>query len=169
VGGAVYMNAGAYGTEIKDVLVSTRYLDENFEIKTLDSENHEFSYRRSFFSNTKNIILKSEFLLIKGSLPEMKERTAELLKKRAEKQPLNFPSGGSTFKRPEGHFAGQLIEECGLKGYTIGGAKVSEKHSGFVINAGNATEKDVKKLIAHIKNEVFKKFNIELEKEILYL
>ena len=169
VGGAVYMNAGAYGVEIKDLLVSSYYLDENFEIKKLEAKEHDFSYRHSFFSNTGNVVLRSEFLLSDGNSAEMKERTLKLIKKRAEMQPLNFPSGGSTFKRPEGGYAGKLIEECGLKGYKIGGAQVSEKHSGFVINSGEATEKDVKKLIEHIKNEVYKKFNIELEKEILYM
>ena len=169
VGGAVYMNAGAYGTEIKDVLIYSYYLDENSEIKKLSAEEHNFKYRHSFFTGTSNIILKSEFRLNDGDALEMKENTAKLLKKRAEKQPLNFPSGGSTFKRPNGKYAGELIQECGLKGYTIGGAQVSEKHSGFVINLGNATEKDIKALIEHIKNEVYKKYNIELEKEILYL
>ncbi len=166
IGGAVYMNAGAYGGEIKDVCVKTFYLDENMDIKTKEFDDHEFSYRHSFFSDKKHIILKSVLRLQEGNKTEIKEKMAEFIEKRNEKQPLNYPNAGSTFKRPEGYFAGKLIEDCNLKGYSIGGACVSEKHSGFIVNKGNATTEDVLKLIKHVQNEVKKNFGVKLETEV---
>jgi UDP-N-acetylmuramate dehydrogenase len=169
VGGAVYMNAGAYSGEIKDTLVCSYYLDENFDIVKLSAENHKFSYRHSFFSGKKHIILKSEFGLSEGDGAALKERASELLKRRSQKQPLNYPSCGSAFKRPPNDYASRLIQESGLKGYTVGGAQVSEKHSGFVINIGGATANDARKLIEHIKNTVYNKFGVMLEEEIIIL
>ncbi len=166
IGGAVYMNAGAYGGEIKDVCIKTFYLDENLNMLTREFEDHEFSYRHSFFSDKRHIILKSVLRLQKGDKAEIKKKMAEFIEKRNEKQPLNFPNAGSTFKRPEGYFAGKLIEDCGLKGYRIGDACVSEKHSGFIINKGNATTEDILKLIAYVQKEVKNKFGVELETEV---
>jgi UDP-N-acetylmuramate dehydrogenase len=169
VGGAVYMNAGAYGWEIKDTLESSTYLDENLNLLTIDNNEHSFSYRKSFFSHKNLIILSSRFKLLKSNYNKLKEETAHFLNMRAEKQPLNFPNAGSTFKRPEGYFAGKLIEDCGLKGFSIGDAMVSEKHSGFVINKGNATAKDVLELIEYIKKKVLSEYNILLETEIEFV
>ena len=166
MGGAVYMNAGAYGSEIKDVCIKTFYLDENLDIKEKEFDSHEFSYRHSFFSDKKCIILKSVLRLQKGDKSEIKAKMAEYIEKRNDKQPLNFPNAGSTFKRPEGYFAGKLIEDCGLKGYHIGDACVSEKHSGFIVNKGNATTSDIIKLIEHVQKEVKDKFGVELETEV---
>ena len=166
MGGAVYMNAGAYGGEIKDVCIKTFYLDDNLDIKEKHFDEHEFSYRHSFFSDKKYVILKSVLKLQKGDKTEIKKKMAEYIEKRNEKQPLNFPNAGSTFKRPEGYFAGKLIEDCGLKGYAIGDACVSEKHSGFIVNKKNATTNDVLKLINHVQNEVKNKFGVELETEV---
>lgn len=166
VGGAVYMNAGAYGGEIKDTLIKTVYLTKSGEVKEIDNENHLFGYRQSIFQKSGNIILSSSFKLTKGNKNEIKEKMTELLKRRNEKQPLNYPSAGSTFKRPEGYFAGKLIEDCGLKGYTLGGACVSDKHCGFVINKDNASSDDILKLIAHIKETVHKNFGVKLEEEV---
>ncbi len=169
VGGAVYMNAGAYGGEIKDVCIKTVYLDESLNLCEKTYDEHEFSYRHSFFSDKNCIILKSVFRLNKGNKEEIKQKMAEFIEKRNEKQPLNFPNAGSTFKRPEGYFAGKLIEDCGLKGYSVGGACVSEKHSGFIVNKGDATSTDILKLIEHVKNEVKEKFNVELETEVRFI
>lgn len=169
VGGGVYMNAGAYGGEIKDTLVESSYLSESGEVKTMPLSEHRFSYRHSGFSeHPDRVILESVFELLPADKEELKEKTIELLKKRNEKQPLNFPNAGSTFKRPEGHFAGKLIEDCRLRGYRVGDAQVSEKHCGFVINRGNATADDIKRLIYHVKETVFREFGVELEPEIKY-
>lgn len=169
VGGAVFMNAGAYGGEIKDVCVQTTYIDEDFNIKTLKNDEHNFSYRHSFFSDKNCIILKSVFKLKNGEQIEIKEKMQEYIQRRNDKQPLNFPNAGSTFKRPEGYFAGKLIEDCNLKGFSSGDACVSEKHCGFVINKGNATAKDVKTLIEHIQKTVKDKFGVTLETEIKFM
>ena len=166
VGGGVYMNAGAYDGQMKDVVESTRYIDSDGGILILKKEQHDFSYRHSFFSNKEYIILDSTFSLNSSNKEEIEQKMDEYKQRRKDKQPLEFPSAGSVFKRPQGHFAGQLIEQCGLKGYKLGGAMVSDKHAGFIINYDNATANDVLKLIEHIKNEVSKKFNIELECEI---
>ncbi len=170
VGGGVYMNAGAYGGEICDTLVSSSYLDEENQLKTLSAEAHELSYRHSVFHNhPKWVILETKFHLKSANRDELHEKTVELLKKRNEKQPLEYPNAGSTFKRPEGYFAGKLIEDTGLRGFLIGGAQVSEKHCGFVINKGNATAEDVKNLIEQVRERVLNKFGVTLEAEVRYL
>ncbi|MBO5973127.1 MAG: UDP-N-acetylmuramate dehydrogenase, partial [Clostridia bacterium] len=170
VGGAVMMNAGAYGGEIGGVLVSTRYCTPEGEIRTLSAEEHGFGYRTSFFkTHPEYLILSAEFELRQGDRDEIKNTMAELARRRRESQPLDKPSAGSTFKRPEGYFAGKLIEDCSLKGFTIGGAQVSQKHAGFVINAGGATCSDVLELCAHIQKTVYERFGVMLEREIKIL
>lgn len=164
LGGAIYMNAGAYGGEMKDIVKSVTYL-ENGEIKKAE-DGFEFGYRTSIFADKKAIILEAELLLKKGNADEIKWKMEDLKNRRVEKQPLNMPSAGSTFKRPKGYFAGKLIEDAGLKGYTVGGAMVSDKHSGFVVNKGGATAEDVRKLILHIQKTVREKFGVELETEV---
>ncbi len=158
------MNAGAYGGEIKNVVVETTYIDENMNIKSL--VDHEFGYRRSFFTGKECVILSSKIKLEKGKKEDITAKIKELAIARKTKQPLEFPSAGSTFKRPEGYFAGKLIEDSGLKGYTIGGAQVSTLHSGFVINKDNATAKDILDLIKYIQKTVKEKFDVILETEI---
>lgn len=170
VGGGVYMNAGAYGGEICDTLVSSVYIDEENQLKTLSAKDHELSYRHSVFHNRpKWVILETKFSLTPANRDELHEKTVELLKKRNEKQPLEYPNAGSTFKRPEGYFAGKLIEDTGLRGFSVGGAQVSEKHCGFVINKDNATAEDVKNLIKEVRERVLKKFGVTLEAEVRYL
>lgn len=168
LGGAVMMNAGAYGGEMKDVVTETTYLTSDGEIKTIRGEEHGFGYRTSIFTSG-DVILSSTLVLEKGDKKEIRNKIAELNSRRREKQPLEFPSAGSAFKRPEGYFAGKLIEDAGLKGYKIGGASVSEKHSGFIVSDGTATCRDVLSLIEHIKSEVYSKFSVELESEIRYI
>lgn len=165
-GGAAYMNAGAYGGEMKDVLVSCKHLTANGEIKEFCGEELGLSYRHSSYSDTDNIILSLTLKLRKGEKSEIKAKMDDLIGRRKDKQPLEYPSAGSTFKRPEGYFAGALIEQCGLKGHTVGGAQVSEKHAGFVINVGNATCKDVVDLIEHCKETVYSAAGVTLEPEV---
>ncbi len=169
VGGALYMNAGAYGGEMKDVVVSCDYLDENLEMKTMSVDEMKLSYRHSIFCEKNYIILGVLFKLNKGNKSEITAKMSELMEKRRSKQPLEYPSAGSTFKRPEGDFAGRLIEASGLKGLTCGGAQVSEKHSGFVINKGGATCEDVKNVISAVKDKVYKDSGVMLECEVLIL
>ena len=164
LGGAVYMNAGAYGGEMKDIVKSVTYL-ENGKIKRIEN-GFGFGYRKSIFSDTDAVILEAEIKLEKGNADRIKEKMDEFKKRRTEKQPLSLPSAGSTFKRPQGYFAGKLIEDAGLKGYKVGGAAVSEKHSGFVVNTGDATAQDVLRLIRHIQKTVKEKFGVELETEV---
>ncbi len=166
VGGAVYMNAGAYGGEMSQVVFSTEFVDENGDIKTITASQHSFGYRKTFFTEKNCIITSTTLLLEKGDCSQSESLICEFQTARKTKQPLEFPSAGSVFKRPEGYFAGKLIQDCGLKGYSIGGAQVSEKHCGFIINKGNATCSDVTKLIEHIQNCVFEKFGIKLECEL---
>ena len=166
LGGAIYMNAGAYGGEMKDVVKKVTYYKDG---KVQETDNLEFGYRHSVFSNTDAIILSAELELEEGYYDEIKGKMEELSKRRSDKQPLSQPSAGSTFKRPEGYFAGKLIEDAGLKGYKIGGAMVSEKHSGFVVNTGDATCKDVLELISHIQKTVFEKFGVKMETEVKIL
>lgn len=170
-GGAVFMNAGAYGGEISSVLESCTFLNENGEIITKPAEELKLGYRTSTFKNAENksIILFAEFNLKIGNKTQIRAQMEELMKRRKEKQPLEYPSAGSVFKRPKGYFAGTLIEECGLKGLRIGGAEVSEKHAGFIVNKENATASDVTALIEKIKKEVFLKTSVELETEVLYI
>lgn len=168
-GGAVYMNAGAYGSQIGDVLIETTYMDENGQIKTIKKENQEFSYRKSIFQKQNWIILSGKIQLAKDNKEEIKRKMEEYAKTRREKQPLNMPNAGSIFKRGEGFITAKLIDECGLKGYSIGDAKVSELHAGFIVNKGNATAKDVLDLIKYIQEKVKEKFNIDIETEIRIL
>lgn len=167
VGGAVLMNAGAYDGEISQVLVRSTYLDcENLSVCTKTFDEHDFSYRHSSYENDGYLILSASFLLKKGNKEDILSKMKDLNNRRITKQPLEFPSAGSTFKRPAGLFAGKLIEDANLKGYTVGGAKVSEKHCGFVINTGNATCEDVLGVIKYVQNTVFAKFGVELETEV---
>ena len=170
IGGAVKMNAGAYGSEFKDIVVETTCVDMNGNIFTLSNEEQKFKYRSSIFKNEKYIILETKLLLKYVENPnEIKEKMDEYKKSRIEKQPLEFPNAGSTFKRGEDFITAKLIDEAGIKGYTIGGAQVSLKHAGFVINKGNATAKDVIELVNYIKSEIYKKFNKKIELECLVL
>lgn len=166
LGGGIYMNAGAYGSELKDVIESVTYIDENGEIKTSKNDELDFSYRHSMFETRKYIILSCVIKLKKGSYDEIKARMNDFNKRRSDKQPISMPSAGSTFKRPEGYFAGKLIQDSGLSGFSVGGAQVSEKHSGFVVNKGDATAQDVLDLIKHIQKTVKEKFGVSLEPEV---
>ena len=165
LGGAIYMNAGAYGGEMKDVVKSVTYLDDG-EIKTAKGDELEFGYRKSMFSGKDMIILSAEIELKNENPDEIKAKMDDFKERRTSKQPLTIPSAGSTFKRPEGYFAGKLIEDAGLKGYSVGGAAVSTLHSGFVVNTGDAKACDVLDLIKHIKKTVFDKFGVELYEEV---
>lgn len=170
VGGAVFMNAGAYGGEISQVLVSVDYLDENAEIRTISAKDAQLSYRRSIFMDHPEwVILRAKFSLGHGDPAEIQSTMDALMGRRKSKQPLEFPSAGSTFKRPEGSYASMLIDQCGLKGLTVGGAQVSEKHAGFVINRGNATFADVTALCTKVREIVQAQtgFVLELEPEVL--
>ena len=164
LGGAVYMNAGAYGGEMKDVIVESTYLDEELNEKVCTE--HDFSYRHSFYTDKNYVITGAKIRLAPGDSKLIGEEMATLAKKRREKQPVTMPSAGSVFKRPEGHFAGALIEGANLKGYSVGGAEVSTLHAGFIVNNGDATCKDVCDLIAHIKKTVYEKDGVMLETEI---
>ena len=166
LGGAVYMNAGAYGGEMKDVLYSCTHIDSDGNIGTLTKDQLDLGYRRSAYTDNGYTIISATLKLQKGDKTEIKDAMNDKLRRRKEKQPLEFPSAGSTFKRPEGYFAGALIEDCQLKGYTIGGAQVSEKHAGFVINRGGATSTDILNLIKHIQDTVFEKHGVKLETEV---
>lgn len=165
-GGAAYMNAGAYGGEMKDVLVSCEHLSSDGIINRYSGDVLDLSYRHSVYSDSDLFILSLTLKLKKGNVDEIKTHMDELMAKRKDKQPLDYPSAGSTFKRPEGYFAAALLDECGLKGYTVGGAQVSDKHAGFVINKGNATAEDVKKLIDYCQKTVMKNKGILIEPEI---
>lgn len=166
LGGAVCMNAGAYGGEIKDILVEAEVLTEDLQIKKLSTQQLQFSYRHSIIPEKGYIVLSATFLLKKGNQKEIAQKMTELAQQRREKQPLNFPSAGSIFKRPQGYFAGKLITDAGLKGYSIGDAQVSQKHGGFIVNKGNATCADVLALIEHCQKTVFEKFGVMLETEV---
>ncbi len=166
LGGAVTMNAGAYGPEMKDVVTQVTYLDETAEVRRIAVESCGFGYRTSRFADKNCIVLETQMELAQGNAEEIRAKMEDLAQRRSSKQPLELPSAGSTFKRPPGDFAGRLIEEAGLKGFQIGGAAVSEKHSGFVVNMGGATAVDVRSLIAHIQCVVREKFDIVLEPEI---
>ncbi len=169
VGGAVYMNAGAYGGEIKDVIFSASACDNSGYIFEYKNKDMNLSYRKSVFSDNKQIILSASFKLQKQNTENIKNRMAELLEKRKSKQPLEYPSAGSMFKRPEGNYAAALIEQSGLKGFNIGGAEVSTKHSGFVINKDNSSFNDMMKLIQYVKDNVFEKTGYMLEHEPIIL
>jgi UDP-N-acetylmuramate dehydrogenase len=166
VGGAVYMNAGAYDGEISQVLSGVNYVDEDGEFKTLKREIADFGYRKSPFTGRKCLILSAEFKLEKGDKAQITAKMDDFMQRRKDKQPLEFPSAGSTFKRPEGDYASRLIDVCGLKGFSVGGAQVSEKHAGFIINKGGATCDDVLRLIEAVKERVYKQTGIMLEREV---
>ncbi|SKA87065.1 UDP-N-acetylmuramate dehydrogenase [Clostridium sp. USBA 49] len=166
VGGAVTMNAGAYNGEISQVIESALVVDKKGNLITLNKDELELGYRISAIQKYEYTVLEATFKLTKGEYNKIKERIDDLTLKRQEKQPLEYPSAGSTFKRPEGYFTGKLIEESNLKGYTIGGAQVSEKHAGFVINKNNATAEDIINLIKHIQNTIKTKYNVELQPEV---
>lgn len=166
VGGAVLMNAGAYGGEIKDYICSVRALGPDGSVRVYKKEEMELSYRRSIFTDSGEIILSAEFELVPGDPEEISALISELGKKRAASQPLQYPSAGSFFKRPEGHYAGKLIEEAGLKGLRIGGAMVSPLHAGFIINAGGASASDVIDLMNVVRETVADRFGVLLEPEV---
>lgn len=169
IGGATVMNAGAYGKEIKDILLEVTAIDYEGNIRKFTNEQSEFSYRHSKFSSGKYIILQTKLLLQKGKQEEIKEKMNEYAKSRKEKQPIEYPSAGSTFKRGEDFITAKLIDEAGLKGYSIGDAQISEKHAGFIINKGNATAEDVLKLVKYVQEKVYEQFkkNIELEFKVI--
>ena len=155
MGGAVYMNAGAYGGEMKDVLISAQLIDSSGEIREVSVEELDLSYRHSALMEKGGIVIGAKLQLASGDREEIKATIEDIRQKRIEKQPLNFPSAGSTFKRPEGYFAGKLIDDTGLRGYTVGGAQVSEKHCGFVINKSDATASDVLTLMKDVDQKVY--------------
>lgn len=169
VGGAITMNAGAYGGEMKDIISKVKVMNINNEVIEYTNEEMNFRYRNSRVGDENLIVLGVEIILQHGNYSKIEETMKELTYKRTSKQPLEFPSGGSTFKRPEGYFAGKLIQDAGLKGLRHGGAQVSEKHSGFVINVENANCKDILELISVIQKVVRDKFDVELEREIKLL
>ncbi|PHN01492.1 UDP-N-acetylmuramate dehydrogenase [Flavilitoribacter nigricans] len=167
IGGAVVMNAGASGEEIKDILVKVRYLDlVDFQIKEIENQDIGFCYRNSFFQqNPDKIVLKAWFMLKRGSYDRIKEKMERVKVSRWSKQPKKFPNAGSVFKRPTGFYVGKIIEDLGLKGFTIGGAKISEKHGGFIINYNNATGSDIIAIINFVQERVKEKYQIEIEVE----
>lgn len=166
IGGAVFMNAGAYDGEMAHVIKSARVIDENCNIKNLTKEELELGYRSSIVMKKGYVVIEATVELESGEYASIKDKIDDLTKRRESKQPLEYPSAGSTFKRPEGYFAGKLIQDSGLKGFSIGGAAVSEKHSGFVINKGGATAKDVLDVIAHVQKTVKENFDVELHTEV---
>ena len=166
VGGAVFMNAGAYGGEMKDVLLNSEYVSTDGTSGELDNEAMELSYRHSAYENGNLVITAASVRLAPADRNEIKSTMNDILARRKEKQPLEYPSAGSTFKRPEGNFAGALIEQCGLKGVSVGGAQVSEKHAGFIINRGGATAADILSLIKHVQARVKAQTGVSLETEI---
>lgn len=167
LGGAVRMNAGAHGYEMKDIVKTITYIDRCGNIHKIDNEQAEFAYRRSIFSEKDYIIIEVELQLEKGEFEEIKKNMDEYAKYRKEKQPIDYPSAGSTFKRGNDFITAKLIDECGLKGYQIGGAQISEKHAGFIINKDNATAKDVVNLMKYTKEQVYNKFGKVIEAEIV--
>ena len=169
LGGAIFMNAGAYGEQIGDKIIETTYIDENLNIKTIKNIEHEFSYRKSIFQKKIWIIINSKIRLEKGNKEEIKKKMEEFSLRRKTKQPINMPSAGSTFKRGNGFVTAELIDKCGLKGYSIGDAEVSSLHAGFIVNKGNATAKDILELIEYIKQQVKEKFDVDIEPEIQIL
>lgn len=169
IGGAVVMNAGAYGGEMKDVLVSVQVLDAAGNVRSVDARDLELSYRHSAVPERGYVVLEARLCLKEGSQEAVRARMEALKEQRVAKQPLEFPSAGSTFKRPEGYFAGKLIQDAGLKGYSVGDAQVSEKHSGFVINRGQATSDDIRKLICDVQEKVYDTFGVRLETEVKFL
>lgn len=166
IGGAIKMNAGAYGSEMKNIISYVTYLDYDGNIHTISNRKCEFSYRHSKFFDEKTIIIEAKFKFEKGNKSEIENKVNELLKQRKEKQPLEYPNAGSTFKRGKNYITAKLIDECGLKGYSIGGAQVSEKHAGFIVNKNNATSSDILKLIEYVQERVKKQTGKEIKLEI---
>ncbi len=166
VGGAIRMNAGAHGSEMKDVVKTITYINKNGKINTIENSQAEFEYRKSIFSRNDFIIIEAKMQFSKGNKEEIQAKMQEYLTYRKEKQPIEYPSAGSTFKRGKDFITAKLIDECGLKGYKIGGAQISEKHAGFIINTGNATAEDILRLIEYTKKQVYDKFGKEIEPEI---
>lgn len=169
VGGGVVMNAGAYGGELSQVVTEVQVLDKNSEFLTLDNDTMEFGYRKSTIRRRPFIVTEVVFALSPEDPAKIRARMDELAVRRREKQPLEFPSAGSTFKRPEGYYAGELIMNAGLRGFQVGGARVSDKHCGFVINAGNASAADIMDVIWEVQRRVKERFGVELEPEVVFL
>lgn len=170
VGGAVYMNAGAYSGEVSQVLSTSAYIDlEDCSLKTLERDDHAFDYRGSAFRNNRWVHIYSTFSLAQGDRDAIHKTMSDFMQRRKDKQPLEYPSAGSTFKRYPGRYTGQMIEEAGLKGLSVGGAQVSEKHAGFIINTGNATSSDVLELINIVKEKIKFVFDVEIECEMIYV
>lgn len=169
LGGAVTMNAGAYGGEIKDVIQSALISDCKGNIKQLDNKELQLGYRKSVIQDNNYIVLEASFILNVDDSNDIKARMKDFNKRRRDKQPLEYASAGSTFKRPEGYFAGKLIEDSGLKGYKVGGAMISEKHAGFVINTGNASSADIQAVISYVQEEVYRQQGVKLEREVRYI
>lgn len=169
IGGAVVMNAGAYGGEMKDIVRKVTVLDQDGEVRTLTCGEMQFGYRTSLAKKKGYIVLGAELTLKQGEKEKIREEMQALKAKRIEKQPLEVPSAGSTFKRPEGYFAGKLIMDAGLRGAAVGGAQVSEKHCGFVVNTGNATAADVRELMRRVQEKVEEQFGVHLEPEVRFL
>ena len=166
IGGGIYMNCGAYGTEIGNLISKVCFLYTDGEIKIFDRSELDFSYRSSSFQHMDGMILWAELKLSEGDRSQIDEHMKDYAQRRKDKQPLEYPSAGSTFKRPEGHFAAKLIDDCGLKGLSVGGAEVSEKHAGFIINKKDATTKDIIELIEKVRKIVFEKTGVTLECEV---
>ena len=169
IGGAIYMNAGAYGSEMSNIVEEVTYIDQDGNVHTISNDECKFSYRNSIFRTMNNIILSTKIKLKTEDKQQIEMQMKQNQDSRREKQPLEYPNAGSTFKRPEGYFVGKLIDDLGLKGYSIGGAQISTKHSGFIVNTGDATAKDVLDLIEYIKEKVLEANNIKLEEEIIVL
>lgn len=170
IGGGARMNAGAYGSEMSNVIEKIKYIDEDLNLREILAKDCKFSYRHSIFSeNTKNIILEVTYHLEHADKKDIEDKMEEYKNLRISKQPLEYPNSGSIFRRPEGYFVGKLVQDSGLKGKTIGGAQVSTKHTGFIVNIGNATCKDVKELIKFIQDTVFEKYNVKLKTEVEFI
>lgn len=169
IGGGIFMNAGAYGSEIASYVEQVTWVDEDGVVHTTSVSELEFSYRHSYFSRHFGVVCSAVLRCLPGNREDIRAVMQDLDGRRREKQPLEYPSAGSAFKRPEGHFAGKLIEDCGLKGYSVGDACVSEKHAGFIINKGKATSRDVHALIDYVTDVVYRKYGIRLEPEIRFL
>ena len=169
VGGGIVMNAGAYDGEMKQITETVKVMDVEGKILTLDNDTMEFGYRTSIIKNRPFVVLEVVLRLQAGEKEKIQQKMDELMAKRISKQPLNFPSAGSTFKRPEGYFAGKLIMDAGMRGYSIGGARVSDKHCGFIVNTGTATAADIKEVIEEVQERVKERFRVTLEPEVVFL
>lgn len=169
VGGAIVMNAGAYGGEMKQIVESVRVMNEEGEILELDNDTMEFGYRTSVMRNRPFVVLETVLALKEGDPEEIRVKMEELAQSRRSKQPLEYASAGSTFKRPEGYFAGKLIMDAGMRGFRIGGAQVSDKHCGFIVNTGKATAADIREVIEEVQEKVMVRFHVRLEPEVVFL